>query len=199
MGWYESPTGSCPDAFDLLQDEHRRIEDLFEQFDGETNQRVRDRIAAQALEELTVHAAIEEELFYPAVREAHPDEVTTEMMNKALEEHYLAKILIAELESMGPADQAFEAKFQVLAETVGHHMREEEAEVFPKAKEADTTNWVRLGDRMRGRRQELIQHAPGSGPVEGHSDCRSSVRTANRRGSRTGRRSSAQRISTKRK
>jgi len=110
-------------------------------------------IVNEALEKLSLHATLEEELFYPAVRQSIEDEHG--VMNEADEEHHVAKILIAELEEMDGSESHYDAKFTVLAENVRHHIKEEEEDMFPKAQ---TTNidFEALGEEMRGRKEELL-------------------------------------------
>src|SRR3954462_8471542 len=105
-------------------------------------------VVRQALTELKVHAAIEEELFYPAVRKP----VGKEIMNEADEEHHVAKLLIAELDRMDGTESHFDAKFQVLAENVRHHMKEEEDEILPKAEKVKV-DFEELAEKMRRRKE----------------------------------------------
>ena len=102
------------------------------------------RIVREALTELKVHAAIEEELFYPAVRKP----VGKEIMNEADEEHHVAKLLIAELDRMDGSESHFDAKFRVLAENVRHHIKEEEGEMLPKARKVKV-DFDALAEKMR--------------------------------------------------
>ena len=95
------------------------------------------KIAATAIEELKVHAAIEEELFYPAVRQQIDDE--DGIIPEADEEHHVAKLLIAELEKMTGDEEHWEAKFMVLGESVRHHIKEEEGRCFPKRERRTST------------------------------------------------------------
>jgi hypothetical protein len=99
-----------------------------------------------------VHTALEEEIFYPAVREAIDDE---DIMNEAQVEHDTAKMLIEQLENMGPDDPNYHATFTVLGEYVRHHVKEEEDEMFPQATKADL-DLEELGARMRERKTELM-------------------------------------------
>jgi len=119
-------------ALALLKKDHDTVKDLFDKFEKADGRPAKKKIVKQALTQLKVHAAIEEELFYPAVRKP----VGKDIMNEADEEHHVAKVLIAELESMDGREDHYDAKFTVLAENVRHHIKEEENEVFPKAKDA---------------------------------------------------------------
>jgi hemerythrin superfamily protein len=119
-------------ALSLLKKDHDTVKDLFDKFEKVEGRPAKKKIVNQALAELKVHAAIEEELFYPAVRKP----VGKDIMNEADEEHHVAKVLIAELEGMDGREDHYDAKFTVLAENVRHHIKEEENEVFPKAKDA---------------------------------------------------------------
>jgi hemerythrin-like domain-containing protein len=104
-------------------------------------------------EELKLHSLLEEEIFYPAVREAIGDE---ELMNEAAVEHETATMLIEQLENMGTDDPNYFATFTVLGEYVKHHIKEEQGEMFPAAKRA-RVDLAALGERMRARREELTR------------------------------------------
>jgi hemerythrin-like domain-containing protein len=141
-------------ALEMLKEDHDKVKKAFKEFEK------LDREDAEALqqlvqtvcEELKVHTALEEEIFYPAVREAIEDE---DIMNEAQVEHDTAKMLIEQLENMGPDDPNFHATFTVLSEYVKHHVKEEEEEMFPQAKKTDL-DMEELGARMRERKTELM-------------------------------------------
>jgi hemerythrin superfamily protein len=113
-------------AVSLLKEDHARVKALFDQFEKAKSRPAKRKIVRQALAELKVHAAIEEELFYPAVRKS----VGKEIMTEADEEHHVAKLLVAELDRMDGTESHFDAKFTVLAENVRHHIKEEEARCY---------------------------------------------------------------------
>jgi hemerythrin superfamily protein len=103
------------------------------------------------MHELEIHAALEEELVYPAIREAvEADDV----MNEATEEHHLVHVLLKELKQLDSDDEVFKAKFTVLGELVKHHVKEEEGEMFPKAQKADI-DWEELGAEVEHRKEQL--------------------------------------------
>jgi hypothetical protein len=141
-------------ALEMLKEDHDRVKKAFKEFekldreDSETMQ----QLVQTVCEELKVHAALEEEIFYPAVREAIDDE---DIMNEAQIEHETAKMLIEQLENMGPDDPNFHATFTVLSEYVKHHVKEEEDEMFAEAKKTDL-DFEELGERMRERKTELM-------------------------------------------
>lgn len=110
-------------AVALLKADHDKVQALFDQFENATSRAAKRKIVRETLTELKVHAAIEEELFYPAVRKP----VGKEIMNEADEEHHVAKLLIAELDAMDSTESHFEAKFTVLAENVRHTSRRKKA------------------------------------------------------------------------
>ena len=140
-------------ALALLKKDHDTVKDLFDKFEKAEGRPAKKKIVEQALTELKVHAAIEEELFYPAVRKP----VGKDIMNEADEEHHVAKVLIAELEEMDGREDHYDAKFTVLAENVRHHIKEEENEVFPKAKDA-TIDFEALSKAMLQRKETLLAH-----------------------------------------
>jgi hemerythrin superfamily protein len=147
-------TVSEPDAIELLKSGHDSVKDLFDRFKKAKDRRTKIKIAKQALTELKIHAVLEEEIFYPAVRRS----VGKDIMNEADEEHHVAKILIAELEKMDGRGDRYDAKFNVLAESVRHHIKQEEGEMLPKAKALDI-DFEKLGQRMLRRKQQLLARA----------------------------------------
>jgi hemerythrin-like domain-containing protein len=126
------------DAIALLKADHDEVEKLFKRFEklGPRAQKSKADIAKKVITALSQHASVEEELFYPAVRERLADE--EEMILEALEEHHIAKWVLSELDRLLPDDERFEAKFIVMAESVRHHVKEEEGELFPKVRRAFT-------------------------------------------------------------
>src|SRR4051812_26679739 len=137
-------------AVALLKDDHDRVKGLFDRFEKARGRAARVKVVREALAELKVHAALEEELFYPSVRKAAGKEV----MNEADEEHHVAKLLIAELDGMDGSESHFAAKFMVLAENVRHHIREEENEMLPKA-EGAKVDFAALAEKMTRRKERL--------------------------------------------
>jgi hemerythrin superfamily protein len=140
---------------EMLKQDHEKVKGLFEEFENASDEESKTRIVDEALRELTVHATLEEELFYPAARKALGDD---ELMNEAAEEHHVAKFLIQELSSMSQRDERWEAKFYVLCESVKHHIEEEENEMLPRVEKADL-DLEALGARMLDRKQELQDEA----------------------------------------
>src|SRR3984893_11001580 len=138
-------------AIALLKKDHDTVKDLFDKFEKAEGRPAKKKIVTQALTELKIHAALEEELFYPAVRKP----VGNDIMNEADEEHHVAKVLIAELEEMDGHEDHYDAKFTVLAENVRHHIKEEENEVFPKAKDA-AIDFEALTQKMVDRKETLL-------------------------------------------
>ena len=143
------------DAITLLTADHKKVRGLFKAFsklqkqDGGDDEKA--QLVRQACMELTVHAQLEEEIFYPAMREATDEE---DLMDEAEVEHAGAKDLIAQLQSMQPGQDLYEAKFTVLGEYVNHHVEEEEGEMFRKAKRAKLDT-AALGEQMMQRKSEL--------------------------------------------
>ena len=145
-----------PDALQLLRDDHKKVKDLFKQFGETEDVRSRGAIVQEALKELTIHAELEEEIFYPAVRQEAG--IEEDKMDEADEEHRVAKVLIAELQKMRPTSSHFIAKFTVLAESVRHHIDEEESEMLPKAAELGMSRMDELGMEMERRKMELMKN-----------------------------------------
>ena len=137
-------------AIAILMKDHDTVKELFDRFEKSESAAEREKIIAEALTELKIHAAIEEDIFYPAVRK----HVGKDLMNEADEEHHIARVLIAELDRDGRGDDHRHAKFTVLAESVRHHMKEEEGEMLPKAKSLEM-DFEALGQQLLDRKKEL--------------------------------------------
>ena len=142
---------SDDDAIVMLKKDHDTVQDLFTQFKQADVMSQKKRIATDAITELRMHALIEEELFYPALR--GKEVVDQELLNESDEEHHVAKLLIAELITMTTEDH-FAAKFTVLAENIEHHVKEEENDLFPQARKTDV-DFVKLGEKMKARKEQL--------------------------------------------
>ena len=140
-------------AIAMLKSDHQKVKELFDKFEESKNSAAQGKIVANAIQELKVHATIEEELFYPSVRQQIDDEAG--IMPEADEEHHVAKVLIAELENMKGDEEHWKAKFMVLAESVRHHIKEEEGEMFPKARKTHI-DLVALGGQMSELKKRLL-------------------------------------------
>lgn len=148
-----SRTKTTVDAIDLLKQDHDKVERAFRQFEkmDRHDAEACRRLIRSVCEELKVHTALEEEVFYPALRQAIDDQ---DLMNEAAVEHETAHMLIDQLENMGPDDPNYFATFTVLGEYVRHHIKEEQGEMFPAARKAGL-DLQALGERMRARREEI--------------------------------------------
>ena len=144
------------DAIALLRADHTRVQEMFDRFERTRGDERKKRLVEQICLELEVHATIEEEIFYPAVREGIRDQ---EMMDEAQVEHQSAKVLIRELEAMSPGDDLYDAKVKVLGEYVKHHVKEEQNEMFPQARAAEL-DLAELGEQMRHRKEQLMSGSP---------------------------------------
>ena len=149
-----SASSAKMDAIKLLKQDHREVEELFDSFEKAKSDSPKQKIAMQICEALKAHAAIEEEIFYPAARAEIENE---EIMDEAQVEHNAAKQLIAEIEQ-GPGDELWEAKVKVLGEYIRHHVKEEEGEMFKEVR-ATEMDLDALGEQMMQRKQELMAGA----------------------------------------
>lgn len=140
------------DATTLLRADHKLVDLLFEQYESAKSSTKKKTIVAQICMELTVHAQIEEEIFYPQVKEALKDK---ELIPEATVEHATLKSLIAQLEDGEPDDEMYDAKVKVLSEYVKHHVKEEQNEIFPKVK-ASKLDLLALGEQLVQRKEELM-------------------------------------------
>jgi len=141
-------------AIEMLKEDHAKVQKAFKEFEKMDREDIAtlQQMVQTVCEELKIHTTLEEEIFYPAVRDAIDDE---DIMNEAAVEHETAKMLIDQLENMGPDDPNYTATFTVLGEYVQHHIKEEEGEMFPEAKKSDL-DMEELGQRMKQRKEELM-------------------------------------------
>jgi hemerythrin-like domain-containing protein len=146
------PTPKTQDAIAMLKADHDKVKKLFDQFEKTEDSKIKKKIVAEALMELKLHATVEENFFYPAVRSQIDDEEG--IMDEADEEHHVAKVLIAELDKMTGEEEHWEAKFTVLSENIRHHIKEEESDMFPEARKTDI-DFVVLGQEMKQLKEQL--------------------------------------------
>jgi hypothetical protein len=140
------------DAVSLLMADHRKVEDLFKQYEkAKANETKKQAIFLEINAELKVHMAIEEEIFYPASR-PFVDEQDT--VNEAEVEHGSAKALMQQLEAMSPSDDYYDAKVKVLSELIEHHVEEEETEYFPECRRSEM-DLKAVGEEMKARKAAL--------------------------------------------
>ena len=144
-------------ALTLLTEDHDNVRAMFKKYErlteGNARADERDALAAIICAELSIHAQIEEEIFYPAIRRALKDK---DLIDEALVEHSSAKELIAQLADMDAKDELFDAKVKVLGEQIDHHVEEEQNEMFEKVRKSDL-DLEALGERLSMRKQELIE------------------------------------------
>ncbi len=148
-------TRNDDEAMQILKHDHETVKGLFDEFEKAEKRSEKKRIAAKAIMELRIHATIEEELFYPALR--NKKEVEKDLLNEADEEHHVAKLLIAELSMMDGSEDHYDAKFTVLAENIRHHIKEEEHDLFPQAHKTDV-DFIALGLELKARKEVLKKY-----------------------------------------
>ncbi|MCA1828312.1 MAG: hemerythrin domain-containing protein [Myxococcales bacterium] len=157
------------DAIALLTRDHREVEQLFKQFDKLTEraQKTMKKLVTKMIRELAIHSAVEEMLFYPAVRTAalkadtRAGEAASDLVLESLEEHHIVKWTLSELEKMDPEDERYCAKVEVLMESVRHHIEEEEGDLFPKARKL-------LGQEMLDELGKRMEKAKKLAPTRPH-------------------------------
>jgi len=145
-------SGKAQDAIALLRADHKLVSELFDEYEKSRSTSKKQQLVAKICTELTVHAQVEEEIFYPAVKAALKDK---ELIPEATVEHATVKDLIAQVEGVEPDGEMFDAKIKVLSEYVKHHVKEEQNEMFPKAK-ASNLDMGELGAKMAERKTELL-------------------------------------------
>jgi len=148
-----------PDACSLLDTDHKNVKKMFATYEelasskaASASEKKRD-LALQICMELTVHTQLEEEILYPAVREAIKE---TELLDEAEVEHASAKDLIAQIQDSTEVDEMFDAKVKVLGEYIDHHVKEERNEMFPKARAARGLDLVAMREQLTTRKEELM-------------------------------------------
>jgi hemerythrin-like domain-containing protein len=176
----------------LLKQDHRTVEALFDQFE-DAEESEQSQLAERICQLLTVHTQIEEEILYPAAKEAFSeDEEDEDLVNEAQVEHNSAKELIARIEGMTPDDETFKATVTVLGEYVKHHVKEEENELFPELKKADL-DLKEMGSQLQERKLALMEQLgieDEPAPTEKKSSSRSrSASSSKSRQARAGSRS----------
>ncbi|ATQ75813.1 hemerythrin [Massilia violaceinigra] len=145
------------DAIAMLEADHAKVKSLFEQFEGlsDRSKASKKKVADQICLELSVHAEVEEQVFYPAVRGPVKDD---DLMDEAVVEHASAKELIAQIMEMDPGEDLYDAKVKVLSEQIEHHVKEEEEEMFPKVRKGKV-DLVALGAEMEAFKAKLAPAA----------------------------------------
>src|SRR2546422_2079125 len=166
-----------PKAIKMLREDHEKVKGLFQQFE-QSESNGKKEIVATTLQELEIHTALEEEIFYPAARQALEEESEeTDIMDEAWEEHHVVKLVAAELKKMRPNDERYDAKFTVMAESVKHHIEEEESELFPKLE--GHIDEEALGEQMMARKEKLRQR-----PASASRSRTTKAKTGSRTGTR---------------
>lgn len=151
------------DAITLLKADHKKVKGLLEDLQKTTERGPgkRKKLLAQVRTELEVHTTIEEEIFYPAFRDAVEKKEDRVMFFEAVEEHQVVKFVLPDISKTDPSTEKFGAKAKVLKELVMHHAKEEEKEMFPSAKKALSSDELeQLGVRMEARKKELLSKRP---------------------------------------
>lgn len=148
----QTPAGKAKDAIALLKADHKAVDALFANFAKTRSAAKKKTLVQQICNELSVHAQVEEEIFYPAVKAALKDK---KLIPEAVVEQATMKDLIGQLQGAEPDGETYDAKVMVLCEYVKHHVKEEHAQMFPKAK-ATRLDMVALGNQLAARKLELM-------------------------------------------
>lgn len=145
------PNSAEQDATGLLKADHKLVSTLFADYEATNSASKKKQLVDQICKELSIHAQVEEEIFYPAVQKALKDH---ELVPEAIVEHSTLKDLIASVKGIQPDGDLYDAKIKVMSEYVKHHVKEEENEMFPEAKSTDL-DLVKLGAQMSERKIQL--------------------------------------------
>ncbi|MBW3511282.1 hemerythrin domain-containing protein [Janthinobacterium sp. NKUCC06_STL] len=142
------------DAIELLTQDHQTVKELFEQYEALSDRSLvsKRKLALKICEELSKHAMVEEEIFYPAVRDASRS--NEDLIDEAVVEHASAKELIAQIVAMAPGEDLYDAKVKVLSEQIDHHVLEEEGEIFPRARDAEL-DLQAMASQIAARKAEI--------------------------------------------
>jgi hemerythrin-like domain-containing protein len=150
-------------AFQLLKEDHKKVDGLFKQLEPTTEraEKTRTELFERLRQELDIHARIEEAVFYPAIKQAAE---TREIVLEGFEEHHVVKLLLKELEDVPVDTEQWTAKLKVLQENVEHHVEEEEGEMFQKARQVLSEDDIdRLGAEMEEEKKRLLQQTKTAG------------------------------------
>jgi hemerythrin-like domain-containing protein len=142
------------DAIAMLQEDHRRVRDLFQEYEAAMDPRTKRELAAVVCTELETHAQLEEQIFYPAVQEESQE--GRALVQEAIQEHQKVKDLIVALREMGPDSQAFDTKFRELMQNVEHHVEEEETEMFSLAEQELSEDLDDLKEEMQELKKDIL-------------------------------------------
>ncbi|MBB4100421.1 hemerythrin domain-containing protein [Sphingomonas kyeonggiensis] len=158
------------DAIALLKADHRKVEALFEKYEGTGGAAAKKKLAHRICVELKIHTMLEEEIFYPAYR----GKIEDDMLDEAYVEHDGAKVLINDIEAGSPEDDFYDAKVKVLSEETTHHVKEEEMRgegMFAQCRKVEDVDLVALRDAMLARKKELVaqEESQGLPPAEPHA------------------------------
>jgi hemerythrin-like domain-containing protein len=154
--------GRQPEAIAMLIEDHQNVQKMFKTFERTEDQQKQQQLATEICNELTVHTQLEEQVFYPAAREALEE---SDLIDEASVEHQVAKQLIEKIKQSRPHDEEYCALVTVLGEYVNHHIQEEQNELFPQLKKT-AIDFDALGEEMRQKKQELLSEL-GLGEREG--------------------------------
>ena len=155
-GGRQTKSRSASDAISLLKQDHQHVRQLLKRLESNGS----EELLQQVENELKVHTQIEEEIFYPAFKEALKSQKDAHIYFEALEEHHVVDLVLPEIKSSSEGSEEFDAKAKVLKDLVEHHAEEEETEMFPRARKAlGATRLRELGDQLNERKQELMGEA----------------------------------------
>jgi iron-sulfur cluster repair protein YtfE (RIC family) len=151
------------DAFDFIKQDHEKFRKMFKEFEeaGDRAYKTKQDIATRLFDELAAHETMEEEIFYPAIKESASSQ-GKELVLEGFEEHHVADEIIAELKELDPEAENYDAKFKVLQENVEHHLDEEESDLFPEAREALGDRADEIGEQLQARKKELMSGNPAA-------------------------------------
>jgi len=138
----------------MLKEDHRRVRDLFQEYEAAMDPRTKRELAEEVCTELETHAQLEEQIFYPAVNEESQE--GPELVQEAIQEHQKVKDMIAALREIGPDNREFDAKFRELMQNVEHHVEEEETEMFPLAEQELSEDLEEIKTEMQELKKEIM-------------------------------------------
>jgi hemerythrin-like domain-containing protein len=147
-----------PDAISILKEDHKKVKAMLTELEESSEKATKKRttLLAKIDQEVSIHAQVEEEIFYPAYRDAAEKKEERQLFFEATEEHHVVKMVLPELRETDPSTEVFTAKAKVLKELIEHHAKEEEREMFPAAKRVlDKDELVALGEQIEARKAQL--------------------------------------------
>lgn len=144
-----------PNVIELLKKDHDEVKTIFDEYESGADLEKKKELSKKAFKELEIHTQVEEEIFYPEVKDQAGSEELRNLVSHSQDEHNTVKEVIADLRARDVDEEAYETKMNVLMEDVRHHIEEEESDLFPLAQKEENIDWDEMGSRVEERKKQL--------------------------------------------